>query len=85
MQPAPKRKVTVSLDADLVDLADSKAVELGTTRSQIIDDLLREMRRRELDELACEGYRFFAHEAEEFAASSMRVAHEVLDDDSPAR
>ena len=40
---------------------------------------------REEDELAREGYQFYAAEAEEFAETTMRLAQEVLDDDCPTR
>jgi hypothetical protein len=46
---------------------------------------LREMRRREQDDLAREGYRFYAREAEEFAEMSVQAMAEVLRDDPPPR
>ncbi len=85
MPRTASRKVTVSMPPDLIRFADAKALELGIARSQFIGDLIREMRSRERDELAREGYAFFAKDAEEFADLSMRIAHEVLEDDSPAR
>ena len=84
MQPATK-KVTISLPRDLLGFADTKAAELRTTRSKIISNSLREMRRREQDDLAREGYRFYAQEAEEFAEMSLQVMAEILRDDPPPR
>ena len=55
---------------DLLGFADAMATEYKTTRSKVISDSLREMRRREQDDLAREGYRFYADEAEEFAEMS---------------
>ncbi len=52
------------------------ATELKTTRSKVISDSLREMRRREQDDLAREGYRFYAQEAAEFAEMSVRAMAE---------
>lgn len=39
------------------------------------------MRRREQDDLAREGYRFYAREAEEFAEMSVQAMAEVMCDD----
>lgn len=61
------------------------ASELKTTRSKMISDSLREMRRREQDDLAREGYRFYAREAEELAEMSIGAMAEVLRDDPPGR
>ena len=84
-QPATKR-VTISLSQDLLGFADAMATELKTTRSQIISESLQAMRRREKEEeLAREGYRFYAQEAEEFAEMSVRAMAEVLRDDPPPR
>ncbi len=84
MQTATK-KVTISLPQDLLGFADSMATELKTTRSKIISDSLKEMRQRERDDLAREGYRFYAQEAEEFAEMSVQAMTEVLRDDPPPR
>ena len=79
------RKVTLSLPDDLVGFADSQAERRRETRSRVIGDLLREAQQRELDTLAGEGYRFFAGEAEEFAAASQRAVSEALADDRAPR
>ena len=70
MPQVTSRKVTVSLPQDLVAFADTKAAERGTTRSHLIGDLLAELRQRERDALASEGYQFYADEALEFAEMS---------------
>lgn len=85
MNQAATRKVTISLPQDLLGYADALATNLKTTRSQVISDSLREKRRRELDALAREGYRFYAREAEEFAEMSVQAMAEVLRDDPAAR
>ncbi len=79
------RKVTVSLPEELVEFADSRANERRTTRSGVITDLLDAARRRDLDALAKEGYRFFARESEEFAEASGPAVAEALDDDRSQR
>ena len=78
-------KVTVSLPRQLVRYADQRATELGTSRSQIIGQALLELEARERDELAKEGYRFYATEAQEFAVSSIKAVSEALAGDSQAR
>jgi metal-responsive CopG/Arc/MetJ family transcriptional regulator len=79
------KKVTISLAEQLLEFADAKAKREGTTRSGLIAQLITELRQREKDELAREGYQFYAKEADEFAETTMQLAHEVLDDDSPTR
>jgi len=44
----------------------------------VLAELLAEMAARERDELAAEGYRFYAQEAEEFAAASLRASTEAI-------
>ena len=72
------RKVTISLPAQLLQYADRTAVQRGVTRSQVLSDLLAEMAERERDALAAEGYRFYAGEAQEFAAASLCACSEAL-------
>ncbi len=78
------RKVTLSLPEELIAYADSRAAQLGTNRSRLVTELLRRSRQDELEALAREGYRFYAGEAEEFAADSAAAVAEALDDDDPA-
>jgi metal-responsive CopG/Arc/MetJ family transcriptional regulator len=73
-------KVTVSLPRRLVQFADQRAAELGVSRSQIVGRALADLEARERDELAREGYVFYASESEEFAASSMKAVSEALAD-----
>ena len=85
MQQNISRKVTVSLPEDLVAFADAKASEHGTTRSRLISGLLAELRKREDDALAEEGYRFYAQEAKEFSEMTSSVVAEAFDNDRPTR
>jgi metal-responsive CopG/Arc/MetJ family transcriptional regulator len=85
MPQASARKVTLSLPEELIAYADSKAAQMGTNRSRLVSDLLERSRRRhEKDDLAKEGYRFYAKEAEEFAAQSAAAVGEAFDEDGPA-
>jgi metal-responsive CopG/Arc/MetJ family transcriptional regulator len=71
-------KVTLSLPRELVRYADARAQELATSRSQVISEALAERRAREEDELAREGYAFYAAESTAFAASSISAFSEAL-------
>jgi metal-responsive CopG/Arc/MetJ family transcriptional regulator len=73
-------KVTVSLPRHLVRYADERAAELGTNRSQVISQALSELETRQRDDLAREGYIFYAEEAEAFAEASLRAVSEGLAD-----
>lgn len=73
-------RVTVSLPRRLVRYADLRAAELRMSRSQIIGRALSELEARERDELAREGYAFYAAASEEFAAASGKAVSEALAD-----
>lgn len=85
MASIDSKKVTISLPAELVAYADRKARERRSTRSGIIRELLQRMRDREVEELAREGYAFYARESDEFATTSARAVAEALDDEYSAR
>lgn len=71
-------KITLSLPRDLVHYADKRAAQLATSRSQVVSDALAERRAREEEELAREGYAYYAAESEEFAAISAKAVSEVF-------
>lgn len=75
---APVRKITISLPVELVEFADRLAEQLRLSRSQIMSRALAQARATEEERLAAEGYRFYAQEAEEFAAASSRAAAEAV-------
>ena len=75
------RKVTVSMPADLVEYVDGHGAKSGKSRSQVISECLASSREQELEELAAEGYRFYAQESVEFAQASARAAAEALADE----
>jgi len=72
------RKVTVSLPCHLLEYADCKAEELGISRSRLVADLLAGMACRDRDELAAEGYGYYAQEASEFACCCLGPSSEVI-------
>ena len=78
------RKVTISLPEDLVSYADAVARERQSTRSAVISHLLEERRKRDRDELAREGYRFYGEEAGEFSVASRLAVAEAVDDERSA-
>lgn len=55
-----------------------------THRSHQASHILEDSRRQELEALACEGYRFYATESEEFAAASAAAVSEALSVDNDA-
>lgn len=75
-----KEKVTVSLPRELVRYADKKAAESGKSRSQLVAEALAEKKAREEEELAAEGYRFYASESRDFAISSLPAVSEAIGD-----
>ncbi len=78
---AATEKVTISLPESLVSYANQRASRLGISRSQVIADALMAQEARDTEELAAEGYRFYAEEAEAFAAESGPAVAEALHDD----
>ena len=71
-------KITVSMPRDLVQYADLRATTLGISRSQVIGQAVARLRRQDQDQLAEEGYRFYAAESSEFAAISLPATSEAL-------
>jgi len=72
------RKITVSLPQELVEFADTVAATMKMSRSKVIAEALAAQREQEETRLAAEGYRFYAQEANEFAAASLPAFLEVL-------
>ncbi len=71
------RKVTISLPEELVVYTDRRADQKGTNRSQVISQALAHLMAFEEEQLAAEGYAFYAAEAEGFAASSGQAVAEA--------
>jgi hypothetical protein len=73
------RRITVSLPSDLLEFTDEQARCHQASRSQIIGKALCELKAREEERLAAEGYQFYADEACEFAAACGLPAGKGLD------
>jgi len=76
------RKVTVSLPRELIEFADTAAAAMGVSRSRVIAEALVAQREQEEARLAAEGYRFYAQEASEFAATTISTVSEIIGRDS---
>ncbi|MDD3826002.1 MAG: antitoxin [Anaerolineae bacterium] len=72
------RKITISLPGDLVDFADEEAARLETNRSAYIARALAEIKAAKEEQLAAEGYRYYAEEALQFAEESSGAVAEAL-------
>jgi len=78
---SPAQKITISLPADLLAYADAQAARLRTSRSQFISQALAQLKARDQERLAVEGYGFYADEARDFAEASIPAVAEALDDE----
>jgi predicted transcriptional regulator len=74
------RKITISLPDELVKYVDHQAEGLQTSRSQVIGMALSSAKKRQEEQLAIEGYRFYAAESSEFAAASAEATAEAWND-----
>ena len=73
-------KVTIGLPQELITLADKVAKEKKVSRSNVVSACLQELaEKRRVVEMA-EGYKAMAKEHKQFAASAMKIAHEVIPD-----
>lgn len=75
------RKITISLPDNLVEFADRKAARLSISRSGVIAQALSDIKAEEEEQLAAEGYRFYAQEASVFAEASAAATAEALNHD----
>lgn len=81
VEAAPMRRITISLPDDLVDFADREAARRSISRSRLIAQALSEVKAKEEERLAAEGYRFYAQEASRFAEASAAAVAEAVDHD----
>jgi len=75
---AQKVKLTLSLDADLVDALDRVSRQSKKPRSRVVQEALRLWRRKELQEKLAEGYRTMAEEDLETAERNLPAFKETL-------
>ena len=78
---SPAQKITISLPADLLAYADAQAQRLRTSRSRFISQALAQLKVRDQERLATEGYGFYAAEARDFAEASIHAVAEALDNE----
>jgi hypothetical protein len=74
------RKITISLPQELVVFADDHAKALNTSRSQIIGMALSVVKKSTEEQLAAEGYKFYAQEASDFAEATKVAVAEAWSD-----
>jgi metal-responsive CopG/Arc/MetJ family transcriptional regulator len=73
-----RTKVTISIDADALEQLDAISRSQGITRSRLIEDAIRLLRRRLLEEQLAEGYRAMAEEDRECAEAFLAASVEAL-------
>jgi metal-responsive CopG/Arc/MetJ family transcriptional regulator len=76
---ASTRKITISLPSELVEFAEKQAARLKSTRSQVIGKTLAKAKAAQEENLAAEGYRYYAQESTEFADSSAKAVAEAME------
>jgi len=72
--------LTISLPAHLADFVEEESARLNISRSRLIARALSEVKSVEEEQLAAEGYRFYSHEAKEFAQASRSAVTEAWED-----
>jgi hypothetical protein len=73
----PFVRLTVSLDRDVAEQLERRALELDTTPSRYLAELIEVDHRRRQDALASEGYRLLATDTRRFAAAAANLAGET--------
>ena len=71
-------KLTISLPAKLLKIADEIAKERKVSRSKIVSACLQELADRRLQEEMADGYKALAREHSEFAEDSLPMAREIV-------
>lgn len=75
---APKVKLTVSLDQDLVEMLDETSRQSKKPRSRVLQEALLLWRRRQLHDKLAEGYRAMAVEDRDTAEQNLASFKETL-------
>jgi metal-responsive CopG/Arc/MetJ family transcriptional regulator len=71
-------KLTVSVPADLVKMADKVAKERKTSRSKVVSSCLQELAKQRFQKELEEGYRAMAEEEKRLARETFEVQAEVV-------
>jgi len=72
------RRLTVTIPEDLIPAINQIAREQGISRSKLISSCLKDMTKKQYEELLSGGYREMAVENLEFAYTSVTTASEAL-------
>lgn len=75
---APRRKVTVSLDGELVSDLGAMSRKSGTPLSRLVEDALCQWQRQQLDQALREGYQAMAKQGLATARRYRRVVRRAL-------
>jgi metal-responsive CopG/Arc/MetJ family transcriptional regulator len=73
-----KQKVTITIDEEIVKEIDRLSREQGESRSNLIEEAIREWRQRQLKNELIKGYTVMAKEDLETAEANLEVSMEVL-------
>jgi metal-responsive CopG/Arc/MetJ family transcriptional regulator len=74
---AQKVKLTLSLDADLIETLDKISRQNKKVRSRVVKDALRLWRKKGLEEKLAEGYRAMAEENRETSGHGLAAFREI--------
>ena len=74
-----KVKLTLSLDEEVVETLDAVSKQNKQPRSRVVQDAIRLMQRRELQQKLAEGYRSMAKENRETAERGLSAFGEILE------
>ena len=73
-----KQKVTITLDEAILKEIDKLSKSQGESRSHVIEDAIREWRKKELEKQLIDGYLAMAKEDVEMAEDHLEAGREVL-------
>lgn len=76
---APKTKITISLDPEIVGMLGRISRKTGTPRSRLVGDALRLWQRMQQEDALKEGYRAMAKADRATAERHLTVAREMLE------
>lgn len=73
-------KLTISVPANLLSVADEIAAEKKISRSKVVYQCLQDLAEKRLQQKLAEGYKALAKDNLKFARQSVDIAHEVFAD-----
>ena len=75
-----KQRVTVTLPDDVAEYADDVARRTGRSRSAVVAQAIKDLRRADIERLLAEGYQALAEESQRFATEALPLAAETWPD-----